>query len=65
MILASFFDVSNPKSVISEKPILFLLSTPKLVKNFTYLGVKMSEKVSFLEIADFWFETSKNHTNII
>ena len=46
---------------VSKKPILFLLSTP----NFTYLRVKMNEKVSFLEIADFWLETSKNDTNII
>ena len=32
MILVSFFDVSNQKSVISKKTILFLLSTPKWVK---------------------------------
>ena len=52
MMLVSFFDVSNQKSVNSKKPI-------------TYLGMKVNEKVSFMEIADFWLEKSKSDTNII
>ena len=53
MIILSFFDVSNQKSVISKKNNFVSTEYPQIGIDLTYLGVKMNEKVSFLEIADF------------
>ena len=61
MILVSSFDVSGQKSIISN-----FVSTehPQIGINFTYLGMKANEKVSSMEIVDFWLETSKSGNNI-
>ena len=65
MILIPFFDTSNQKSVINKKPIFFPTQYPQIGINYTYLGMILNKKISFLEITDFWSEISKNDTNII
>ena len=63
MILISFFDVSNPNN--QRKTDFVSTEYPQIGKIFTYLGMRLNEKISFLEITDLWFETSKIGTNII
>ena len=65
MILIPFFDTSNQKSVINKKPIFFPTQYPQIGINYTYLGMTLNKKISFLEITEFWLEISKNDTNII
>ena len=65
MILIPFFDISNQKSVINKKTDFFPTQYPQIGINYTYLGMILNKKISFLEITDFWSEISKNDTNII
>ena len=68
MILVSFFEIPNQKSVNQEKPISFDQLRPSVVQNcpkWTTLGLSWSNEIGFSWFTDFWLGISKNDTNII
>ena len=55
----------QPKIWNQQKTDFFLTQYPQIGINYTYLGMTLNKKISFLEITDFWLEISKNGINII
>ena len=68
MILVSFFDIPNQKSVIWKRLNFLLHNRPPLVwfhQNYTKGGLSGSRKIGLFQITGFWLGISKNGTNII
>ena len=68
MVLVSFFDIPNQKSVIWERPILSFKSPPPLVQFepfCTWGGGDLNDKIGLSQITDFWLGILKNDTNTI
>ena len=68
MILVTFFDIPDQKSVIWKRLNFLLPDRPPEVwfhQNYTSGGLSGSRKISLFQIAGFWLGISKNGTNII
>ena len=68
IILVSFFDIPNQKTVIWKRLNFLLYDRPPLVwfhQNYTKGGLSRSRKITLFQITGFWLGISKNGTNII